>query len=838
MQEEPKTLNTTSRLTRVGLGFSFILVLFFLTSQLISHDQTQNRLAQQWQRSDSVAGVELLVKWPSHLLIEDDEGTVVVDVIGDMGWTAPFTLTVELPPGISNPIGGRAVEWGMMRENGRYQQQTIAIENAATLRQHTTQPITISTTLNHTLSPLRVTLESSNGAATRYFWGNLINQNGPLLLVIAAVVSITSLIFQEQERAKNLQLRQNELRLKQIELAQRQEEREQQHQQEQAKQRQQQDEIRLKELELAQKQDEREQQRQQGQEKQRQQQIEREKNRARQKIVAQTNKLHTCLLNADKINLLRLWPTVDQTALQEIENHDWLTLLVELSLGTIPPPEADTFGTIAASWPAEAAGAFLCAGLKDKALYDKIPLEKVTDPVLRNQLIQTQRGRLPLQDWPPESLLPGDVIAKSPLESTPLAQILSRDPLLHERAEDELNTLSNEGAFWIEHPRYSQIAVATQNQIVLGARGSGRTALARALCYYEPQFQRHYWAYTNSTTAYHLRTTLAEQLLQYVLSKPTLLSFLQEKQRCLLGTVLSQALSPAYVLAKLEQGLSQGGWYNLADANQKVTWRTVGETQLEMLAQCVKEDSLPVADWPLACHECFAMLGFRGLRLVLDLADGEAEAYAELKVALHDWRQAGVVATVFIPDKDLATWQKDVTGGKILILDWSQDQLDKLIHHRFNKLANREPHWIFKMDAYQAFLDNIQTPRDMIILWSATLQHADWQPNDIQILPGYITQGRVALQEESHITAEPDLGPVWQQREKQEAYELARKIAEHFSLNELEDLCYALGVKYEELPGEKTRSAKSRELVEYMTRHGRFPELRERLQQERPRVQW
>ncbi len=28
------------------------------------------------------------------------------------------------------------------------------------------------------------------------------------------------------------------------------------------------------------------------------------------------------------------------------------------------------------------------------------------------------------------------------------------------------------------------------------------------------------------------------------------------------------------------------------------------------------------------------------------------------------------------------------------------------------------------------------------------------------------------------------------------------------------------------------------ELVEYMTRHGRFPELRERLQQERPRVQW
>lgn len=51
-------------------------------------------------------------------------------------------------------------------------------------------------------------------------------------------------------------------------------------------------------------------------------------------------------------------------------------------------------------------------------------------------------------------------------------------------------------------------------------------------------------------------------------------------------------------------------------------------------------------------------------------------------------------------------------------------------------------------------------------------------------------------------------------------------------MEELETLCFQLGVHYEDLQGE-TREAKARELVEYMQRNGRLPELHDVLARER-----
>ena len=66
---------------------------------------------------------------------------------------------------------------------------------------------------------------------------------------------------------------------------------------------------------------------------------------------------------------------------------------------------------------------------------------------------------------------------------------------------------------------------------------------------------------------------------------------------------------------------------------------------------------------------------------------------------------------------------------------------------------------------------------------------------------------------------------------------LRDKLVEHFSLAELEDLCFQLGVDGDDIPGQ-TRPAKAREMVTYFDRRGRLTELLAACRQERPHVQW
>ncbi|MBK6710541.1 MAG: hypothetical protein IPG51_09440 [Chloroflexi bacterium] len=229
---ESRSINKISRLTWIGFGVTLLLLLLFVASQLSVREQTKYRLAQMEQRAAAVEGVGLWVTWPTHLLI-GDEGVVAVDVVGDVGWQRPFTLVVTMPSGVGNSAGARVVEWGVVPENGRYQQLIVPLQNTALFDLQTTKTITIHTSLDHALEPLAITLESINQATNRGFWADVVSQNGPLLLVIAAVVSIVSLIFQEQGRTR-------QLRLEAIKLTQQQEEREHERQQAADKERQQQ----------------------------------------------------------------------------------------------------------------------------------------------------------------------------------------------------------------------------------------------------------------------------------------------------------------------------------------------------------------------------------------------------------------------------------------------------------------------------------------------------------------------------------------------------------------------------------------------------------------------
>jgi len=66
---------------------------------------------------------------------------------------------------------------------------------------------------------------------------------------------------------------------------------------------------------------------------------------------------------------------------------------------------------------------------------------------------------------------------------------------------------------------------------------------------------------------------------------------------------------------------------------------------------------------------------------------------------------------------------------------------------------------------------------------------------------------------------------------------LRHELIRCFDENELRDLCFDLGVDYESLPGEGKR-AKVRELIVYLERRGRLPELVKMGRELRPDVSW
>ncbi|NHZ72554.1 MAG: SAVED domain-containing protein [Aquificales bacterium] len=66
---------------------------------------------------------------------------------------------------------------------------------------------------------------------------------------------------------------------------------------------------------------------------------------------------------------------------------------------------------------------------------------------------------------------------------------------------------------------------------------------------------------------------------------------------------------------------------------------------------------------------------------------------------------------------------------------------------------------------------------------------------------------------------------------------LFQKIDRHFNESEMRDLCFRLNVDYEDLEGQGKRD-KVRELVTWMDRHGRLPDLTTLADQQRPQVKW
>ena len=64
-----------------------------------------------------------------------------------------------------------------------------------------------------------------------------------------------------------------------------------------------------------------------------------------------------------------------------------------------------------------------------------------------------------------------------------------------------------------------------------------------------------------------------------------------------------------------------------------------------------------------------------------------------------------------------------------------------------------------------------------------------------------------------------------------------KQLAEHFDLSGLKTLCFDIGIDYEDLAGD-TKTDKARELVKFVYRTGRIPEILKHCQELRPHVDW
>lgn len=590
--------------------------------------------------------------------------------------------------------------------------------------------------------------------------------------------------------------------------------------------------------------------------------IERDEQQAQQEqIIKQTINLRHFLSQSNRVGVKRVWEHLQAPlfSTEAIPSQDRLMLkqLVTLCLtGSFVDAVGDKtwLHTVKDEWLDELVGALVGAGdLIDanaenyRAWLRDIPINRVTDLTMRNRFIRLWQkvDFIPLQNWPQEFVIKADVMKESRLAQTGLHGLLTTDPLLYERAEDEETTLFERNGFWFGHPAYNAVVNTTRLQIVYGPPGCGRTTLAKGLCHNESRGSRYFWVYQPVYPGLNniaiLRSELAEHFLQYILAKPTLLLPIQENTRRLMAEVLVEALDKQSVLARLEQA-HDGPWLDKANAQQRPVWQKVGETQLTLLSQSVEavpeSGGLAKQQWAKSFCNSLQPLGYHGVRLVLDFslrADGTINIFLP---TLHEWQYAGLVTTLFIPAETL-----NLPGLINTPLLWSQTELKALIKHRFHRLANVDsPANIFSPPSvYERFIQAVVTPHEtehqalptpyrLIQLWQTMLENMDKHDDVVDAV--VLAQAVKMWQEQAR--------PTKSSKQLLAEVNLSRLIGimnESFNVEEVRNLCVFLGEEYENLDG-GVKNGKIRELVLSMSRQGRLPELVARCRELRPHLAW
>ncbi len=836
----------------IGLGMLLFISLWTVTTAY------KKQTVQSHQSIPLPDGISLEVTYPQFLLIDTSKAAVETRLrLKDTAvFTPPLTITLDIPSSIA--ISRTVRETWAFTESSTLP-ATVFLRNTAVLSQTQRQTITLALTstqpITTTTALLGIEVESPTDAARRHFFSGIFNENAPLLLALALLFPIASLLlqqYQHEQSQRQLTLAERELDLTTLKFDKESDLNAQKHGLDVERTAR---ELELEERRYAleiQKIDHNYQQREAMEKRLREQQEREQKEQELKQAPQKVSDLRRYLTEGNRRGVQDAWTHITDDVFEHAaapRERIWLKQLVEFCLtGQIADVEFSTWiGEVKREFTPELVGAFIAARDEIVAspeiyrpLFRQIPLEKVLDLTLRNQFIRLwlEVDQIPLQAWPQEIPPKANIIRESPLPQTSMHNVLSADPILYDRAEDEeTNLLAREG-FWFEHPAYRAVANTTHMQVVLGPVGCGRTALAKGLCYNESRWSRYFWhyrtVYSGATTIATLRSDLAEQLLFYVIARPTLLVPLEEYQRLLLAEVLVSSLPQKQVLAKLERARANRPWLRQTKTEeQRQVWQDVGNTELALLIQAVESTIVerPQSEllWAKMLLESFQALSFYGMRLALDCLPGAAETISTLLPTLQEWQQSGLITTLFIPDST----RINMPGVAKVPLIWSQTQLEALFAYRLLRLADFRlpPSALFSSNSvYNEFMAEAAsapaTPRQLAQLWQNTLAYL----GDEETIGQISLHKAVAVLEEETQAAETAVQEYNLER-------LAALMDEGFNDEEVRSLCLVLGVDYDNL-GAGNKRGKIRELVLLMNRTGRLPDLVSKCQAERPSINW
>lgn len=837
-----------------GLGLLLFISLWTVTTAY------KKQTMQHYQAAPLPDGASLDATYPQFLLVGSTPAPIVVGLrmTETAVFTPPLTITLDIPPSMA--ISGTVRETWAFTESNQLP-VTVFLRNTAVLSQTQRQTITLTLTSTQPISPtfalLGIEIESPTDAARRHFFSGIFNENAPLLLALALLFPIASLLlqqYQHEQSQRQLTLAERELDLTTLKFNKESDLNAQKHAfdiertNRELKLAETRFEVERRKIDYDYKQ--REAMENRTREQQEREQREQELKQAPQKI----SDLRRHLTQGNRRGVQDTWSSITDDGLEfatDPRERIWLKQLVEFCLtGHVAEIELSNWiDEVKREFTPELVGAFIAARDEIMAspeiyrpMFRQIPLEKVLNLILRNQFIRLwlEVDQIRLQGWPQEIPPRANILGETPLLQTSLyrTNFLLADPLQYDRAEDEETNLFAREGFWFEHPAYRAVANATQMQAVLGPVGCGRTALAKGLCYNESRWSRYFWhyrtVYSGATTVAALRSDLAEQLLLYVITRPTLLVPIQEHQRLLLAELLIDSLPKKQVLARLERARANEPWLRSATTHeQRTVWRDVGNTELALLIQAVESTTVepPQVEllWAKMLLESFQALSFYGVRLALDCLPDANETITRLLPTLQEWQQSGLITTLFAPESTGAT----MPGVAKVPLTWSQTQLEALFAYRLLRLADFSlpPNALFSSDSvYNEFMAEAAsvpaTPRKLAQLWQNALANL----GDEETINQNVLQKALAVVQEEAQVAETAV----------QEYSLERLEAlmdAGFNDEEVRSLCLALSVDYDNL-GAGNKRGKIRELVLLMNRTGRLPDLVSICQAERPLIKW
>lgn len=664
-----------------GLVLFFILLLalifaLFIISVIQAQRYARERVETIRTTPVDVGGAWVTFRYPRYLFLDGAAGELRINAWrSDM--TSPptqtLTLTLRFPAGIQ--VAGEGMNlndevailtFPLAEESST--QVVLQLTNAGTIPNPRDLTVQATSNLGHAFAPLSIHIESPHTATKRTFWTEAVSDKGPVVVITTALLSIMAIFLQYFQR--------------------------------------QQEHERLEARRLAQ-------------------------------------EVRNSLVKTDCRGVERAWNVMQIQGVISVLSDDVAEPLKDLIGLAFPLNRAlSSLGEIKdlikkyedSPWCDNLFGALFCrfhGGFIDKDFTDlllALPVHKIRDDALREKVVALWKN-IPVryQDRSPSSLYKddqGERISdeKRRLRETTIGRGLQEEPLLIEKAEDEVATLFDKSGFWPGHSTYVSVmerihADELKLHMVYGPSGCGCTALAMQIfdnLRIGAKYFPFYLSVSEDISTDELKRRMVHDLLKYICDKPTLLVYASERRKRLIARVLCQELGVEEVEDALDPTEIQ---------TQSEVWCFIAQSQLTLLQQAVKgtDCETPLSETKLlnGIYQCFRTFGFEGLYFVLDFAAGSRtiDSIRQMVHCFQSWREYKIGATLLTHQVSYESLKDELKAFAPQLLSWSNEDLKAMLSHRFKILAD--------VGDVEQFLDleefcNLcepKTPRQVVRLW-------------------------------------------------------------------------------------------------------------------------